>query len=78
MKASNLVNEQKKVSAQQWSEIEKIAAMGKIKNLLADLLESAPELNITDTVDFITDLTKMELKSRSMKPHLSTHEGRGF
>lgn len=78
MKASNLVNEQKTVTAQQWSEIEKLAAIGKIKNLLADLLESAPELNITDTVDFITGLTERELKYRSMKPHLSTHEGRGF
>lgn len=78
MNASNLVTEQKTITASQWSEIEKLAAIAKIKNLLADLLESAPELNITDTVDFIMGLTERELKSRSKRPHTSTHEGRGF
>jgi len=62
--ANNAVKSSATITQSQWSEIEKLAAIGRIKDQIADLLESAPELNIDDTFDFLSGLVVRELKSR--------------
>lgn len=64
MNVLNTIREQRTITAEQWSEIEKIAAIGRIKNQIADLLQASPELDITETFDFIMSLTERELKKR--------------
>lgn len=55
------------ISENQWNEIRKMAEINRIINKIADLLELAPELNSTDTFDFIISLTERELKRRKVK-----------
>lgn len=57
----------KTFSAEQWSEIEKLASVNRIKNQLADLLEASPELNLADICEFIQSLTERELDRRRSK-----------
>lgn len=64
MTTSNVIKEQKTLTTEQWAEIEKFAAMGRIKNQITDLLESAPELSIDDTFEFLHGLVVRELRKR--------------
>lgn len=41
MTTPNVIKEQKTLTTEQWAEIEKLAAMGRIKNQITDLLESS-------------------------------------
>jgi len=62
--AKTTIENQVTLTSAQWAEIEKLALINKIKNQIADLLEKAPELNITETFDFIFSLTERELRKR--------------
>jgi hypothetical protein len=64
MNAKNIITEQKTISAEQWLEIEKMASICRIKNQIADLLESAPEFSLAELIEFIQSLTEREIRKR--------------
>lgn len=66
MNLAPTVKELKTVTEAQWNEIAKFAAIGKIKNEIADLLESAPELELDSTIEFIHGLAIRELSKRKI------------
>ncbi|HYD92229.1 MAG TPA: hypothetical protein VEA37_12170 [Flavobacterium sp.] len=46
-------------------EIGKLAAVGRIKNQIADLIVAAPELNLSNLMEFIQDLAAREIERRT-------------
>lgn len=64
MTTSSTIHEQKTLTNEQWSEIKKLATIGRIADQIADLLNDAPELNMDSVFDFLNGLTVRKMKQR--------------